>query len=61
MVIKLLVSKLYKKPIIYFINMRILTFQDFLKKYILKDDTMSESDIQRVYNIPVYPRDSKIK
>ena len=37
--------------------MRILSFQDFIKK---KDDTMNESQLQRVYNYAIYPRDSKI-
>ena len=39
--------------------MKILTFEDFMKKYDLKNDTMNESDLQRVYNYPIYPRDSK--
>jgi len=39
--------------------MKILTFKDFMKKK-LKNDTMNESQLQRVYNYPIYPRDSKI-
>ena len=31
-----------------------------MKKYNLKDQTMSESDLQKVYNYKIYPRDSKI-
>ena len=31
-----------------------------MKKYSLKNDTMNESHLQRVYNYPIYPRDSKI-
>ena len=31
-----------------------------MKKYYLKDDTMIESQLQRVYNYKIYPRDSKI-
>ena len=31
-----------------------------MKKYKLKNDTMNESELQRVYNYPIYPRDSKI-
>ena len=31
-----------------------------MKKYNLKNDTMNESQIQRVYNHPIYTRDSKI-
>ena len=30
-----------------------------MKKYKIKDDTMNESELQRVYNYPLYPRDSK--
>ena len=32
----------------------------FMKKYILKKGTTTKSDIQRVYNYPICPRDSKI-
>ena len=28
-------------------------------KYNLKNDTMNESQLQSVYNLPIYPRDSK--
>ena len=31
-----------------------------MKKHNLKNDTMSESQLQRVYNHPTYPRDSRI-
>ena len=31
-----------------------------MKKYNLKNDTMNESELQKVYNYPIYPRDSKI-
>ena len=40
--------------------MKVLSFKDFLKKYNIKDDTMNESELQRVYNYKIYPRDSKI-
>ena len=40
--------------------MKILTFKDFMKKYNLKNDTMDEFELKRVYNYPIYPRDSKI-
>ena len=40
--------------------MKILNFKDFMKKKDLKNDTMNESELQRVYNYPIYPRDSKI-
>ena len=42
------------------INMKLLNFENFMKKYKLKNDTMNESQLQNVYNYPVYPRDSKI-
>ena len=31
-----------------------------MKKYNLKDNTMNESELQKVFNYPIYPRDSKI-
>ena len=40
--------------------MRILNFKDFMKRYNLKNITMNESELQRIYNYPIYPRDSKI-
>ena len=40
--------------------MKILTFKDFFKKYNLKNITMNESQLQKIYNYPIYPRDSKI-
>ena len=40
--------------------MKFLCFKDFMKKYNLKNATMTEIDLQRVYNYPIYPRDSKI-
>ena len=40
--------------------MKVLEFKDFMKKYKLKDDTANESQLQRIYNYPIYPRDSKI-
>ena len=44
--------KLFKK-------LKILVFRDFMKKYNLKNVTMNESQLQKVYNLPIYPRDSK--
>ena len=38
----------------------ILNFKDFMKKYNLKNDTMNESELQRFYKLPIYPRESKI-
>ena len=43
-----------------FINMKVLNFKDFMKEYKLKNDTMNESQLQRISNYPIYPRDSKI-
>ena len=40
--------------------MKVLIFRDFLKKYNIKNGTMNESHLQRVYKYPEYPRDSKI-
>ena len=40
--------------------MTILSFEDFMKKYKLKNDTMNESELQKIYNYPIYPRGSKI-
>ena len=40
--------------------MKILTLKDFMKKYNLKNNTMNESQLQRVYNYPIYPKNSKI-
>ena len=38
----------------------ILSLKQFMQKYNLKDQTMNESDLQKVYNYKIYPRDSKI-
>ena len=40
--------------------MKNLNYKDFMKKYNLKNNTMNESQPQRVYNYHIYPRDSKI-
>ena len=40
--------------------MTILNFISFMKKHNLKNDTMNESQLQKIYNYPIYPRDSKI-
>ena len=42
------------------INMKLLNFKDFMKKYNLKNDTMNEFQLQSVYNYNIYPRDSKL-
>ena len=43
-----------------YINKRILNFKDFVKRCNLKKDTMTESEMQRVYKYHIYPRDSNI-
>ena len=40
--------------------MKVLNFEDFMTKNSLKNDTMNETELQRVYNYPIYPRESKI-
>ena len=40
--------------------MKVLNFKDFMKKYRLKNDTMNESQLQKIYIYPIYPRDSRI-
>ena len=40
-------------------KMKVLNFKDFMKKYNLEKDTMNESQLQKIYNYPIYPRDSK--
>ena len=42
------------------INMKVLTLNDFMKKFNLKNDTIKESQLQKMYNYPIYPRGSKI-
>ena len=41
------------------IKRKVLNFKKFMKKYNLKK-TMNESQLQKVYKYPIYPRDSKI-
>ena len=42
-------------------KVEILNFRDFIQKYKLnKIFTMNESELQRVHNYHIYPRDSKI-
>ena len=37
-----------------------LNFKDFMEKNNLKNNTMNESELQRVYSCEIYPRESKI-
>ena len=39
--------------------MKVLYFKDFMEKFNLKNDTMNESQLRKIYNYPIYPRDSK--
>ena len=41
------------------INKKVSNFNGFMKKYKLKNDTMNESELQRVYIYKIYPRDSR--
>ena len=40
--------------------MKVLYFKNCMKRYNLKNDTMNESELLRVFNYHIYPRDSKI-
>ena len=40
--------------------MKLLNFKNFMKKFNLKNDTMKESQLQKIYNYPIYPRDSRM-
>ena len=40
--------------------MKTLNSKEFMKIENLRNDTMNESQLQKVYNYPIYPRDSKI-
>ena len=40
--------------------MKLLNFKDFMIKHNLKNDTMNERELQKIYNYKIYPRDSKI-
>ena len=39
------------------INMKLLNFKEFMKKYNLKNDTMNESQLQKIFKYPIYLRD----
>ena len=40
--------------------MKLLHFEEFMKKYNLKKDNMDESELHKFIKHPIYPRDSKI-
>ena len=48
--------KLYNCKYPCLINMKVLNSNDFMKKYNLKNDTMNETQLQRVHNYPIYPK-----
>ena len=41
--------------------MKRLYFEDFMKKFILKNNTMDKRELQKVYFYKINSRDSKIK
>ena len=54
MVVKFSELKLYKK-------MKILNFENIMKKFILKNNTMNKNELQKVYSYKKNSRYSKIK
>ena len=42
------------------INMKVLNLRDSMKKYNLKNDTENETQLQKIFNYPIYPGDSKM-
>ena len=40
--------------------MKVLNFKDFMKKNNLRNNTMNAFQLQKIYNYPINPRDSKI-
>ena len=40
--------------------MKNLNFKDLMNKCNFRNDTKNESELQRVYNYSIYPRDSKL-
>ena len=40
--------------------MKKLNFKNFMNKYKLRNDTMNESELHRVFHYPIYPRGSKL-
>ena len=40
--------------------MKVLNFEDFMKNYNLRKDTISESELQRFHKYRIYSKDSKI-
>ena len=40
--------------------MKEINFKDFMKKYNLENDTTKESKLQKIFDYPIYPTESKI-
>ena len=40
--------------------MKVSYLKEFMKNYKLKIDTLNESQLQKIYNYPINPRDSRI-
>ena len=40
--------------------MEIIFFEDFMENYNIKNILFNELDLQKFFNYPIYPRDSKI-
>ena len=47
-----------QKLILY--KMTLPSLKGFMNEYNLKIDALNEFELQRIYNYPIYPRDSKI-
>ena len=48
---------IYTFIIFYLKNTRRINFRRFRKNYNIKNDTLKELELQRVYNYEIYPRD----
>ena len=35
----------------------VLSLKDFMKKYKLKNNTLTGTDLQKIFNYPIYPKD----
>ena len=40
--------------------MKVLNFEDFMKYFNLRNNSMNESQLLKIYKYPIYPRDKKI-
>ena len=55
-----LISNGNKLIVIKVMQLKVINFKDFMQKYKLKNATMNESELQRIYDYPIYPRVSNI-